>query len=50
MGFTVVRKGIPYTFEEELNDSNSRATPSTNFFVGGLSNISDVDWYSVSLL
>lgn len=49
MGFTVVRKGITYTFEEELNDSNSRATPSTNFFAGGLSNISDVDWYSVSL-
>ena len=49
MGYTTVRKGITYTFEEELNDSNSRATPATNFFAGGLSNISDIDWFSVLL-
>jgi hypothetical protein len=49
MGYTTVRKGITYIFEEELNDSNLRATPSTNFFAGGLSNLSDVDWFSVSL-
>ena len=49
MGYTTVRKGITYNYEEELNDSSSRASAVGNFFAGGLSNSSDVDWYSVTL-
>ena len=49
MGYTTVRKGITYNYEEELNDSSSRVSAVGNFFAGGLSNSSDVDWYSLTL-
>jgi hypothetical protein len=39
MGYTTVRKGITYNYEEELNDSSSRASAVGNFLPVALATV-----------